>query len=574
MAHLIRQKPAYDDAVPATEAIPPQMARYEYMHFPYVEPPELGGAAAKRRPVIVVGAGPVGLTAAIDLALHDVAVLVLDESDVVSVGSRAICWAKRTLEIWDRLGVAERMLAKGVTWNLGRVYHRDQELYSFNLAPEGGHKMPAFINLQQYYVEEFLIARASELANRIELRWKNKVTGISSGAGGVELEVETPGGRYRLEADWVIAADGGRSSIRGMLGLPFPGEVFEERFLIADVHMQAEFPNERWFWFEPTFHRGESALLHRQPDDIFRLDFQLGPSADPELERRPERVLPRIRAVVGETPFELEWSSVYAFRCARMDRFVHGRVIFAGDSAHLVSPFGARGGNGGIQDADNLCWKLASVLNGEARASLLDSYDEERGRGADENILNSTRTTNFMTPKTAAERLFRDSILALARGFPFARSLVNAGRLSKPCSLEALSLQSDDDQELGGAMVPGAPCADAPIVDAGGRPGWLLEHLGGNFTLLVLADTPAEIPDSFALAGIEPAPGLCVVSRNGLQGCKNPMLLDPEGLVHARYGGAGAVYLVRPDQHVAARFRGFDAAAIHRALLRACGNAA
>lgn len=359
-----------------------------------------------------------------------------------------------------------------------------------------------------------------------------------------------------------------------MLGLPFPGEVFEERFLIADVHMQAAFPNERWFWFEPAFHHGESALLHRQPDDIFRLDFQLGPSADPELERRPERVLPRIRAVVGETPFELEWSSVYAFRCARMQRFVHGRVLFVGDSAHLVSPFGARGGNGGIQDADNLCWKLASVVKGQARAGLLDSYDEERGRGADENILNSKRTTNFMTPKTATERLFRDNILALAREFPFARSLVNAGRLSKPCSLETLSLQSDDEEELDGAMVPGAPCADAPIVDASGRAGWLLEHLGGDFTLLVLADTPAEIPDRSALARLDPTPRLCAVGRDGLHGCKNPMLFDREGLVHARYGGSGAVYLVRPDQHVAARFRGFDAAAVNRAFLRATGSPA
>jgi 3-(3-hydroxy-phenyl)propionate hydroxylase len=550
------------------------MASYEYRHFPYVEPPELQGEASKRRAVIIVGAGPVGLTAAIDLALHDIPVLVLDESDVVSVGSRAICWAKRTLEIWDRLGVAERMLAKGVTWNLGRVYHRDQELYSFNLAPEGGHKMPAFINLQQYYVEEYLVARASDLANRIELRWKNKVTGISARADGIALEIETPGGAYRLEADWVIAADGGRSSIRGMLDLPFPGEVFEERFLIADVHMQADFPNERWFWFEPPFHQGESALLHRQPDDVFRLDFQLGPRADPDLERRPERVLPRIRAVVGETPFELEWSSVYAFRCARMERFVHGRVIFAGDSAHLVSPFGARGGNGGIQDADNLCWKLASIVKGQARASLIDSYDEERGRGADENILNSKRTTNFMTPKTATERLFRDNILALAREFPFARSLVNAGRLSKPCSLDALSLQSDDPENLGGAMAPGAPCADAPIIDAGGRPGWLLEHLGGDFTLLVLAETDDEILDPSALARLKASLRLCVVSRDGVRGSATPALSDCEGLVHARYGDAGAVYLIRPDQHVAARFRDFDADAIQRAFARASGNPA
>ena len=549
------------------------MASYQHKPFPYVEPPELRGAGGKRRPVVIVGAGPVGLTAAIDLALHDVPVLLLDDSDTVSVGSRAICWAKRTLEIWDRLGVADRMLAKGVTWNIGRVYHGNEEVYSFDLLPEAAHKMPAFINLQQYYVEEYLVARASELANRIELRWRNQVIGISCESDRVELAVETPGGRYRIEADWVIAADGARSPIRNMLRLPFSGQAFEERFLIADVRMDADFPNERWFWFEPTFHEGESALLHRQPDQVFRLDFQLGVEADPELERQPERVLPRIRAVVGRTPFELEWSSVYAFRCARLQKFVHGRVIFAGDSAHLVSPFGARGGNGGIQDADNLCWKLAAVVNGEAPPDLLDTYDEERGRGADENITASTRTTNFMTPKSATERLFRDRILALAREFPFARSLLNAGRLSKPCSLDGLRLQSGDDLQLGGAMVPGAPCADAPILDERGRSGWLLEHLGRNFTMLMLVDkTAPELPAASALARIDPAIRICIVTRNGIAGSSCPVLVGQAGLAHARYGGAGAVYLIRPDQHVAARFRGFDPAAIERALRRASGR--
>jgi 3-(3-hydroxy-phenyl)propionate hydroxylase len=546
------------------------MASYQYRHFPYAPPPELGGTA--RRAVVIVGAGPVGLSAAIDLALHEVPVLVLDESDVVSVGSRAICWAKRTLEIWDRLGVAERMVAKGVTWNLGRVYHHDEELYSFNLAPEGGHKMPAFINLQQYYVEEFLVDRASELGDSVELRWKSKVTGIFPRPDGVLLEVETPDGRYRLDAEWVIAADGARSPIRSMLGLPFTGQAFEERFLIADVQMQADYPNERWFWFEPSFHRGESALMHRQPDNVFRLDFQLGPNADPELERRPERVLPRIRAVVGETPFELEWSSVYAFRCARMERFVHGRVIFAGDSAHLVSPFGARGGNGGIQDADNLCWKLAAVVKGKAGIALLDSYDEERGRGADENILNSARTTNFMTPKTATERLFRDNVLALARDFPFARSLVNAGRLSKPCSLKGSSLQTADEGTTDGLATPGSPCLDAPVMDAAGRSGWLLGHLGGDFTVLMLADAPPDAAGE--LAKLEPAPKLCVVAGGNSHAREPSLLLDVDGLVHARYGAVGATYLVRPDQHIAARFCGFDLETIGRALGRAAGRLA
>src|SRR5690606_1065642 len=165
---------------------------YQYKRFPYATPPELKGAAPRRWPVAVVGAGPVGLVAAIDLALHDVDVLLLDDNDMVSTGSRAICWSKRTLEILDRLGCGERMTAKGVTWKVGRLYHGEREIYSFDLLPEQGHKMPAFINLQQYYVEEYLVERARELEERIELRWKNRVVGIERLPDHVRLEVETP----------------------------------------------------------------------------------------------------------------------------------------------------------------------------------------------------------------------------------------------------------------------------------------------------------------------------------------------------------------------------------------------
>lgn len=396
------------------------MGSYTYTRFVYHAPPELRGEAATPRPVVIVGAGPVGLTCAIDLATRGIPSIVLDDNDVVSVGSRAICWAKRSLEIWDRLGVGQRMVDRGVTWQIGRVFQGDREIYSFDLLPEAGHKRPAFINLQQYYAEQFLIERAAEFPDLIDLRWTNEVTNLAQDATGVVLQVATPDGPYRLRADWVIAADGARSPTRARMGLAFEGRSFEERFLIADVRMEADFPNERLFWFEPPFHPGQSALLHRQPDHIFRLDFQLGAEADPELERRPERVMRRVRAVVGqEVDVELEWCSVYSFRCARIARFVHGRVVFAGDSAHVVSPFGARGGNGGIQDADNLCWKLAMVVSGAAPPAFLKTYDEERGRGADENILASSRTTKFMTPKTPAERLFRDGVLALAAQAPF-----------------------------------------------------------------------------------------------------------------------------------------------------------
>jgi len=544
---------------------------YQHQRFRYVTPPELSGAPPRRRRVVVVGAGPVGLAAAIDLALHDIDVLLLDDNDVVSIGSRAICWSKRTLEILDRLGCGERMARKGVTWKVGRLYHRERQIYSFDLLPETGHKMPAFINLQQYYAEAYLVDRARDLEDRIELRWKNRVVGVERFPDHVRLAVDTPDGPYHVEAEYLLAADGVKSAIRSMLGLDFMGRIFEERFLITDVVTPVELPNERRFWFEPPFHEGQSALLHRQPDNMYRIDLQLGWDADPLEERKPERVIPRVKAVLGEgTPFEIEWVSVYTFQCRRLERFVHDRVIFIGDSAHVVSPFGARGGNGGIQDTDNLVWKLALVLKGEAPAALLETYDEERVHGADENILHSSRATNFMTPKSAIERIFRDSVLALAADLPFARRLVHSGRLSTPCSLAGMRLQTPDDGTVEGPMVPGAPCADAPVSRADGRPGWLLEHLGGAFTLLHFGSERQRPPDPRRLGNLRPE--LRVVHVNGQAGtaAAGEILGDPEGLARARYGGApGVTYLIRPDQHVAARFARFDPDAVGRALARA-----
>ena len=522
------------------------MARYVSQRFVVRTPPELSGGARRRYPVAIVGAGPVGLAVAIDLALHGVPSVVLDDNDVVSTGSRAICWSKRTLEIFDRLGIGERMLAKGVTWKVGRLFHRDREVYAFDLLPEPGHKMPAFINLQQYYVEQYLVERCADFPELIDLRWKNRVTGVEPGAGGVRVQVETPDGSYAIEADYLLACDGVRSTVRHALGLDFIGQAFEERFLIADVEMKVGFPPERWFWFEPPFHPGQSALLHKQPDDIYRIDLQLGPDADPETERRPERVIPRIRAMVGDRPFELDWVSVYSFQCRRLERFVHGRVIFLGDAAHVVSPFGARGGNGGIQDADNLAWKLALVLQGEAPAGLLASYDEERVRAADENILHSARATRFMTPKSEIERVFRAAVLDLAAGHAFARRLVNSGRLSLPCALGGLSLQTPAEAAPG-LLAPGAVCPDVRL--EGG--GFLLSRLGGGFSLL-------------AIGGVEAPAG------TGLPVLRVGADRDPYGFAASRYGEA--LYLVRPDQHVAARLTGASAAEILAALARARGE--
>ncbi len=536
--------------------------RYQHQRFPFVRPPDLNGRPT-RAPVLIVGAGPVGLALAVDLALRGVKSVLLDDGDTVSVGSRAICWSKRTLEIFDRLGVASRMVAKGVTWRVGRLFHRDKEVYNFDLLPEPGHKHPAFINLQQYYVEEYLIDRARDFPELIDLRFKSKLVDIERANDGVTADVETPEGHYRLEADWLVACDGVRSTVRGLLGLGFVGRTFEERFLITDIKMKADFPSERWFWFEPPFHSGQSALLHKQPDDVYRIDLQLGPEADPEVERRPENVRPRIEAIVGDRPFEIDWISVYTFQCRRLERFVHGRVVFAGDSAHIVSPFGARGGNGGIQDVDNLAWKLAAIAKSEASESLIATYDEERIRGADENILNSARSTSFMTPKSQMERIFREEALAMAATEPFARRLVNSGRLSLPCLLDRLSLQSEDDPGFLGGLAPGSPCLDAPIIDNLGNRAWLLNEILGHFLVLSFGH-PVDVPHGVAQLTVVDGPADCADGHTRVQ--------DADGLIAQRYGGIpGAAYLLRPDQHVAARFVKPTAEKIATAIERVLG---
>lgn len=521
---------------------------YQGLRFDYRRSPDQDAVTPAKHPVVVVGAGPVGLTLAIDLAQRGVKVVLLDNDHTLATGSRAICFAKRTLEIFDRLGVGERMVAKGVSWQRGRVFFGDRQVYEFDLLPEAGHARPAFINLQQYYVEGYLVERAQALPG-IDLRWRHAVTGVEPRDGGVRLTVDTPEGAYTLDADYLAACDGSRSSVRKLLGLESQGRVFKDRFLIADVRMKMDDqPSERWFWFDPPFHPGQSVLLHRQPDDVWRIDFQLGWDADPEAAKQPEHILPRVKALLAhsamkDAPFELEWASVYTFACTRMARFRHGRVLFAGDAAHGVSPFGARGANSGVQDADNLAWKLAAVLQGRAGDALLDSYASEREAAADENLLNSTRSTDFITPKSEVSRLFRDAVLQLARTHAFARRLVNSGRLSLPATLHGSPLNTPDEDAFEGALLPGAPAADAPL--PGG--GWLLGALGAGFTLAVHGEPPAwarELPVDIVVVEGE-------VARRRYD-------LQP-----------GSAYLFRPDHHVCARWRKPTLAKVRDAIARA-----
>lgn len=531
----------------------PERYQTAFKLYPYERSPDQDRETPVRHPVVIVGGGPVGMGLALDLGQRGVPCVVLDDHEGVGTGSRAICFAKRTLEIADRLGAGEKMVEKGVVWNKGRVYRRDREIYSFDLLPEDGHKRPAFINLQQPYFEKFLVEQIREEQRDgapIEIRGKNAVVGVKVNDDHVALDIQTPDGPYSIAARWLVACDGARSPVRDMMGLGFEGRVFEDNFLIADIVMNAEFPVERRFWFDPSFNPNQTALMHKQPDNVWRLDFQLGWDIDRSEELKETNIMRRVKAMIGDNiEFELEWTSIYTFQCCSMEEYRHGPVFFAGDSAHQVSPFGARGCNGGMQDVDNLAWKLASVFHGESMPRLLDTYQTERKHAANENIMNSTRTADFLTPRNYASELFRDATLDLAEHTDFARKLANAGRLSVPATYDGSPLNSVDHSSLPQSTRPGSPALDAPIAD-----GWLLDKFDGQFVLLAINTQISE----------PVVPNLLLIELSA----------EPNSHLAERYLGDEdqAVYLIRPDQHIAARWGSVSSGQVEEALKTALGK--
>ncbi len=539
---------------------------YQRPHFAAKPAPSSG--RDEDRPVVVVGAGLVGLTLALDLGRRRVPVVVLDEDDTITDGSRAIVFARRSLEIFARLGLGERLAEKGVAWDVGTVFHGDAPLFRNSLLPSPGFEHPPFLNLQQYYLEEWLVEACME-TGCVDIRWRHKVVAVVSQESHAVVSVETPDGGYDVRADWLLACDGAGSFVRRTLDLSFVGRIFRDRFLIADIVMDESLPAERKFWFGPSFHPHRSVLLHKQPDNVWRVDFQLGWDADPVEERRPERIEQRLRAMFGDDArFEIVWASIYTFQSRRLERFVHDRIVFVGDSAHQVSPFGGRGGNGGVQDADNLGWKIAAVIAGQASEQLISTYDEERRAAADDNILHSTRSAEFITPKSPGAHALRDAVLLLANRFDFARQMVNSGRLSTPHTLDASPLNFPDSVEVDGALSLGAPAPDAPLWSKGGSD-WLLRHVGGeDFSAIFLPrrDRPTAAPPDIA-------PGIRLVTVSADRPDDNAppdIFWDRDGLVGERYGlTPGGCMLFRPDQHLAAHLQDVDGEALARARAHA-----
>lgn len=533
---------------------------FEYRRFP-PSLPRLNAEGGEARPhrVLIAGGGPVGLAAALGLARLGLDSVVIEADDSVCEGSRAACISRRSLEILDRLGVAPAFMEKGLAWTRGRSYYGTEEVLVFDMPSAPGDKYPPMINLQQYYIEKFLLDAIDEIngrfPGRVDIRWASKVAECRADAEGVSLRIENPLGSYETRADWLLACDGGQSFIRSSLGLELKGTGYQGRYAIVDIELASEYPAQRRAWFDPPWARGTTILMHRQPDNIWRVDYQLAAGADAAQALQPDQVRAFVQTHLdaigeGHLPWKPVWTSVYRAGAMTLDAYRHGRILFAGNAAHAMPIFGVRGLNSGFDDADNLVWKLAAVLQGKGTDTLLDSYCSERRQAFHINAENAMRSTEFMSPPHRGFDLMREASLSLAGRHPGIARLVNP-RQTRAIAYAGSPLSTDDED--GGDWAPGAPLADGGTEDGGHLTDLLTP---GSFTLLAFGGWPEQQ----ALEALTASPEWRFLPCR----CAAPA-------AHAESPQAGMAYLLRPDGHVCGRWRSPSLDTVLSAIERACG---
>ncbi|ALS60038.1 FAD-dependent monooxygenase [Pandoraea norimbergensis] len=541
--------------------------------FPRGEPPEV--------PVAIVGGGPIGMVTALALARHGVRCVVLQAEQQVSEGSRAIVFTRRSQEILQAVGVADAVVAKGLPWTSGNSFYRGQRVFRMESPVSEDDRFAPLINLQQNVLESYLV-EAIEREPLVEIRWGNKLVGVTQDeqgaqeSGHVTLQIDTPDGEYTQHAQWLVAADGARSTVRTALGLRFEGASYEGRFVIADIRIDLDLPTERLAYFAPDWNPGNTVLMHREPDGIWRVDYQLPASETSEHALQPETIRERINAQLdmmglGGKPWELDWCSVYSARALTLPDYVHGRILFAGDAAHLLPIFGVRGANTGFQDAIDLAWKLAAVAKGVAPSALLASYTHDRVGAAREIIAEAGKSTRFMTPPSHGFRLLRDAVLDLSLDHAFVRPLFH-WRTSRAHDYRdsPLNSPSDDNACMSAGPSVGAP---APNVKLSAND-YLYDRLGAAFHLVTFGDAPLD-PDlretvaTWRERGV-PVTVIAFADKQTSVAGADITLPDPAGHAFERYGAEhGTAYLVRPDHHICARWQTLDTTRLADALAHA-----
>jgi 3-(3-hydroxy-phenyl)propionate hydroxylase len=547
---------------------------HEFVPYPFTArrypaslPPLQNGVESRRHPVVVVGGGPVGYTTALGLASHGVPVVLIEADDSVCSGSRAICISRRSLEIVERLGAVDGFLKIGLPWTGGRSFYQDTEVLHFKMPQDENQKLPPMVNLAQYHIEQILLDRVQQLPELIDIRWQTQVTAIDTREDGARLTLSNPEGDYKLDADWVVAADGGRSFLRESLGLPLKGTSYEGRYVIVDILLDSDRPTERLAYFNPPCNPDSTVLVHKQPDNVWRIDYQLRDGEDPDEAVKPENVMPRVESLLemmGEKgAWSPIWITIYKANALTLEHYQKGRVLFAGDAAHLVPIFGVRGANSGIDDADNLAWKLAFVVKGLASGRLLESYSDERVAAAHENLSYGTKSTEFMAPPSFAFDLMRKAVLSLAVKHAGVRALINPRQSSAITYTESpLNAALDRSAEFTAGPVPGSVLPECPLTligDGTTREGHITDLVAPRFTALYFSEDGTvaaelqELERTMQARGVPfkvvPVTRRLDTSESALHGW------DHTGRLFPMYGAAdGTLYVVRPDGHVLARW--------------------
>jgi len=539
-----------------------------YFAYPHFEPPALSAAdKARRHRVAIVGAGPVGMTAALVLAQYGIPSVLLDAKSTFNDGSRAICIARQSFQILQQIGAVAPFLDKALGWRHGSSFYRGQPIFRLTMPHAESEKYLPMYNIEQQFTEAYLWA-AIEREPLIETRWQSAVTGLDNRVDGVTLTVEAGGETYALEAEYVLAADGARSPIRQALDLRLKGRNYEGRYIIADVKMAHDYPTERRALFSPLSNAGGTVLIHKQPDDIWRIDYRLPEGETEEEALREESIRARVQAILGdighEGPWELEWWSIYSANTLCLDDYRAGRVLFIGDSAHIVPIFGVRGLNNGFADAQNAGWKLAYVLNGVADEALLDSYSPER-RGATLDVFaNATKSTRFMTPPSRGWQLVREAALSLALNEDFTRDFANPRQMTPYTYADSpLTPALVEDCAFVGGPVSGAACLNARLPEGG----YLLDRTGKGFSALIFVDHSFSSEEAEIIATLEK---LDPYFKGLILPIGDPAYAEVKAVFDAE---PGTVYLLRPDQHVAGRWRHASAQTLASTLKTCLGRA-
>ncbi|EDZ97947.1 monooxygenase FAD-binding [Burkholderia sp. H160] len=522
------------------------------------------------------------------LARQGVRSVLIEADDSVCTGSRAICISRRSLEIFKRLGIVDGFLHKGLAWTGGRSFYRDTEVFRFAMHQDDEQSLPPMINIAQYQIEQLLLDEIERHAELIDVRWQTRVTGIEQRPqGGATLTLRSAvaadpeGTNWKMDAAWVVACDGGRSTIRDLLGLKLTGTTYEGRYVIVDIELDSERATERLAYFDPPSNPGSTVLVHKQPDNVWRIDYQLRDDEDPDAAVLPENVIPRVQSLLdsmGETgAWSPIWITIYKANALTLERYRHGSVMFAGDAAHLVPIFGVRGANSGIDDADNLGWKLACVIKGNASPTLLDSYSDERVYAARENLSYGMKSTEFMAPPTFAFDLLRTAVLGLAERHAAVRPLINPRQThaiayrQSPLNFAAGETNAFDRGSAPGTVLPECrllkPSADGTRVAI-----HLTDLLEPCFTALRFDadhanddDSWQELRNTLISKGI--AFNVIDIVTTEAQTTNSLDAIDPNGRLHDMLDArAGTVYLIRPDGHVLARWRNGSAAVVRHAL--------